>query len=96
MTRILKTIYLMRMEDALLKPEPNDRSGLNEEFWDLHHVLHKTERLSAWFGPSECAVLDMVYDENILQITARRDNASARSAELDRQDKSGPPPGPKP
>lgn len=90
LTRILKTIHYLEMEDALAEPEPEQREKMIEKAWDLRNLLEKTKLRAAYYGESGCFMLDIVHDENVHQIEVRKNTLVKRA------DAMMPPPNPQP
>ncbi len=72
LTRVLKTIHFLEMEDVLAEPEPEQWEKMIEKAWDLHGLLEKTKLRAAYYGVSGCIMLDIVHDENVDQIGKRK------------------------
>jgi hypothetical protein len=78
LTRILKAMSIIELEDVLNKPEPNDATEMNTRYWDIVSVMHKIEKRIPYYGDSEFLSMDIAHDDIILQLEARKDTLMMR------------------
>ncbi len=83
LTRILKTLCCIEMEAALNNMHPLRPDETAAAFFKLGELQHKVDFMSSYYGAANCVLLDIAYDENIIQIQHMKDRFLADIEEMD-------------
>jgi hypothetical protein len=78
LTRILKTVSYMELEEAFSQSDVTERGEMISQSWKIPYAIDRAQKRAAYFGPSNCLALDIAHDELIAQLQARQHDLQTR------------------